>query len=222
MKIRKNNKGYSMVELIVVIGITAILAGVLSASVIIYAERAKMTKALTDARAIYAAAQYAVINALTEEPDAFHYALKFEENINGTPVRMGRFSNQSLYKYLQESAGSGSLSSALSKKADYYIAAQLANSIPGADSVTEDNTLQNKSPIGDSNSTKYISEHPETYGKVVFALAYNSNCEIIYFQCVYNGYFMTLDGKTMVAEKVSDDTSFNDWPRTRAAGTDGW
>ncbi len=222
MKIRKNNKGYSMVELIVVIAIIAILTGTLSVSVLIYLERAKMTKALTDAKAIYSAAQYAVINALMEEPDAFHYALKFEENINGTPVRMGRFSNQSLYKYLQESAGGGSLSSALSKKADYYIAAQLANSIPGADSNMENNTLQNKSPIGDSNSTKYMSEHPETYGKVVFALAYNSNCEIIYFQCVYNGYFMTLNGTEIVAEKVSDDTSFNDWPRTRAAGTDGW
>lgn len=222
MKIRENNKGFSMVELIVVIALMAILTGAMMVSVLSYMEKAKKTKALTDAKAIYSAAQYAVVNALMEESEAFNYAIKFQENIDGNIIRMGRFSNQSLYKYLMESAGSGSLSSALSKKADYYIAEQLAHSVPGADNVTEDNTLKDKSPIGDTHSTKYISEHPEIYGKVVFALAYNSKGEIIYFQCVYNGYFMTFDGKEFVAEKVSDSTKFNDWPRTRADGTDGW
>lgn len=219
---KKNNRGFTMLETIVVIAIMAVLVGVISAYTLIYIEKAKMTKALTDAKAIYSAAQYAVLNASMDEPDAFRYALKFEETVNGQTMRLGRFSNQSLYKYIQESNGGSSLSSALSKNADYYIAGQLANSIPGADGTIEGNTLQNKSPIGDTNSTKYMSEHPETYGDVVFAMAYNSNCEIIYFQCVYNGYFMTLEGRELVAEKVSDDTKFNDWPRTRADGTDGW
>lgn len=222
MKIRENNKGFSMVELIVVIAITAIITSVLMVSFLAYLEKAKQTKALTDARAIYAAAQCAVVNASVNEAEAFKYALKFEEIINGSAVRLGRFSNQSLYKYLMENAGSPSLSSAKSKNADYYIAAELAYSVPGADSIMEDNMLKDKSPIGDSHSTKYISEHPEVYGEVVFALAYDSKCEIVYFQCVYNGYFITLNGKELEVEKVSDDTSFNDWPRTRAAGTDGW
>lgn len=222
MKIIRNNKGFSMVELIVVIAIMAVLTGGLSISVLHYLERAKMTKALTDARAIYSLAQIAVINASTDEAEAFHYALKFEENIDGNIVRLGRFSSQSLYKYLMESAGSASLSSALSKNADYYIAEELALSVPGADNITEENSLKDKSPIGDTHSTKYMSEHPEIYGKVVFALAYDGKGEIIYFQCIYNGYFMTLDGKELVAEKVSDETFFNDWPRTRAEGTDGW
>lgn len=222
MKMVRDNKGFSMVELVVVIAIMAILTGVLSASVIAYVEKAKETKALTDAKAIYSAAQYAVVNALMDEAESFNYALKFEETIDGEKVRMGRFSNQSLYKYLMESGGSESLSGALSKKADYYIAEQLAHSVPGAEDNATENALKNQSPIGDTNSTKYISEHPEKYGKVVFALTYNSKGEIIYFQCVYDGYFMTLDGRQLVAEKVSDETKFNNWPRTRAAGTDGW
>ncbi len=222
MKIRENNKGFSTVELVVTIAVLAIITGVLSVSVIKYVEQAKRTKALTDARAIYSAAQYAVINAATEEKESFNFALKFEEVIDGNTVTLGRFSNQSLYKFLKESSGSESLSSAKSKKADYYIAKELAYSIPGADGEIADSTLKNKSPIGDSHSTKYISEHPEIYGSVVFAMAYNNRCEIVYFQCVYEGYFITLEGKELTAEKVSDDTRFNDWPRTRAEGTDGW
>ncbi|MCM1468577.1 MAG: type II secretion system GspH family protein [Alistipes sp.] len=222
MKIKDDNRGFSMVELIVSIAIMAIIVSVASVSVLRYLDRAREVKALTEARAIYATAQYAVINASVEEKDAFQYAVKFEETVNGVTMRLGRFSNQSLYKYLIESNGGSSQSNAKSKKADYYIASQLANSIPGADGTIEEDTLKDKSPIGDTHSTKYISENPQTYGNVVFAMAYNSKCEIVYFQCVYDGYFITSEGGVLKAEKVSDSTKFNDWPRTRAAGADGW
>lgn len=222
MKIKDDNHGFSMVELIVSIAIMAIIVSVASVSVLRYLDRAREVKALTEARAIYATAQYAVINASVEEKDAFQYAVKFEETVNGVTMRLGRFSNQSLYKYLIESNGGSSQSEAKSKKADYYIASQLANSIPGADGTIEEDTLKDKSPIGDTHSTKYISENPQTYGNVVFAMAYNSKCEIVYFQCVYDGYFITSEGGVLKAEKVSDSTKFNDWPRTRAAGADGW
>lgn len=223
MKIKEDNRGFSLVELIVSIAIMAILVAAVAVSVLRYLDRAREVKALTEARALYATAQYAIVNASIDELQAFQYAVKFEEVVNGETMRLGRFSNQSLYKYLQESAGgSPSLSAAKSKAADYYIAAQLANSIPGADGSIAEDSLKDKSPVGDSHSTKYISEHPETYGNVVFAIAYNNKCEIVYFQCVYNGYFITSDGGVLKAEKVSDSTKFNDWPRTRAAGTDGW
>lgn len=208
----KNNKGYSMVELVVVIAIMAILTGVITVSVIGYVEKAKMTKALTDAKAIYSAAQYAVINAAMDEPEAFHYAVKFEYN----GVRMGRFSSQSLFKYLNEADPEHpTLSAAKSTAADYYIAAQLANSIPNADSNASDGTLKNQSPITANKSSKYMSEHPETYGDVIFAMAYDSNCKIIYFQCIYDGYFISLEGSELKAQKVSDDLKINNWPTQR-------
>lgn len=222
MKIKNNNRGFSLVELIVSIAIMAIMVGVISVSVLGQFEKAKMTKALTEAKTMYDVAQISVISASTDEVEAFQYALKFEQVVNGETMRLGRFSNQSLYKYLQESGGSESLSSAKSKAADYYIAEQLAASVPGADGTIEMDEMKDKSPIGDSHSTKYISEHPEIYGDVVFAMAYNGRCEIIYFQCVYNGYFITSENGVLKAEKVSDSTKFNDWPKTRASGTDGW
>ncbi len=222
MKIKKDNRGFSLVELIVSIAIMAVMVGVISVSVLGYVEKAKMTKALTEAKTMYTVAQISVISAAANEVEAFNYALKFEQVVNGETMRLGRFSNQSLYKFLKESGGAPSQSSALSKKADYYIAEQLAYSVPGADGEIENDMLKDKTPIGDSHSTKYISEHPEIYGDVVFAMAYNGRCEIIYFQCVYNGYFITSEGGVLKAEKVSDSTKFNDWPKTRASGTDGW
>ena len=221
---KKNpNAGFSLVELIIVIAIMAVLGSIVAVVYLQYVEEARKTRALATARALYKASQLAIIDASAQEEQAFRYALKFEETIDGETVRMGRFSNQSLYKFLQESNGAPSQSSALSKAADYHIAQLIAGSIPGADSEITSDLLKDKSPIGDGNSTKYIASHPDEYGKVVFAMAYNEYGEIIYFQCVYDNYFMTWSSSTdYTAERVSDNTKFNDWPRTRAPGANGW
>lgn len=216
------NAGFTLVELIITITIMAVLTGIAAISYFGYLENARKTKAMANAKALYTAAQVAIIDASAFETKSFQYALKFEETIDGETVRLGRFSNQSLYKYLQESNGAGSLSSALSKSTDYRIAALLAGSVPGADSEIASDSLRDKSPIGDSHSTKYMSDHPEEYGEVVFAMAYDASGQIIYFQCVYEDYFMTWQNGSAKAERVSDSTYFNDWPRTRASGTDGW
>lgn len=216
------NAGFTLVELIITIAIMAVLTGIVTLSYFSYLENAKKNRALVNAKTIYTAAQIAIIDTSAFENEAFQYALKFEETIDGETVRLGRFSNQSLYKYLQESKGSGSLSNALSKNADYRIASLLAGSVPGADSDISSDALKDKSPIGDSSSTKYISDHPEEYGEVVFAMAYDAYGQIVYFQCVYDKYFMTWDENGITAERVSNNTKFNDWPRTRASGTDGW
>ena len=222
MEKKSKNSGFSTVELIVSIAIIAVIVGWMVPSLIGQIEKAKEVKALTEARAIYVTAQYAIISAQTETSDSFQYAIKFLQNVNGNEMELGRFSNQSLYKYLKETSGSGSLSSAKSKQTDYYIASQLAGSIPGADEEITESTLKDKSPFGDTHSTLYISQHPEIYGKVVFALTYDSSGKIVTFQCVYSGYFMQLEGSTMVAEKVSDSTKFNDWPKIRKPGADDW
>lgn len=222
-KKKNSNAGFSLVELIIVIAIMAVLGSLLSVVYLHFIEEARKTRALACARALYKASQLAIIDASIYEEDAFRYALKFEETIDGEQVRMGRFSNQSLYKFLQESNGAPSQSGALSKAADYHIAQQIAGSIPGADSEITSDLLKDKSPIGDSHSTQYIAAHPNEYGEVVFAMAYNEYGEIIYFQCVYDNYFMTWSSSTdYTAERVSESTKFNNWPRTRAAGAEKW
>lgn len=216
------NAGFSLVELIIVIAIMAVLTGIVAVCYLKYTEKAKETKALTNAKAIYDAAQVAIIDASAFGDGSFKYALKFEETIDGEVVRLGRFSNQSLYKYLQERNGAPSMSSARSKKTDYHIAEMLVSGIPGADSEFSSDALRNQSPIGDSNSTKYIADHPEIYGEVVFAMAYNQYGDIVYFQCVYDDYFITSGDGGLTVEEVSDSTRFNNWPRTRAAEASDW
>ena len=58
-KIMKNNKGFSLVELIIVIAIMAILAGIIAPQLIKYLEKAKITDDLRTMDAIYQALIYA-------------------------------------------------------------------------------------------------------------------------------------------------------------------
>lgn len=217
-----NNKGFSLVELVVVIAIMVALGVTVALSLTGHVEKAKEAQAQYTARSLFDVAQVAVVNASQNTGSAFRYAIKFEQNIEGTPVRMGRFSNQSLYKYLVEKDGGSSQSSAKSKKADYYIAEQLAQALPTSAGKIEGDSLKNQSPIGDGHSVKYMSEHPETYGNIVFAMAYDGSGDIIYFQCVCDGYFYEYDGAVFKGKKVDDSTKFNNWPQTRADGTTGW
>lgn len=219
-----NDGGFSTVELIMTVAIMATLIGVMTAIVTGQLEKAKETAAMVNAEALFKTAQVAVINASVDTKDSFYYAVKYEETINGQTMRVGRFSNQSLYKYLQESKGGGSLSEAKSKETDYYIAEIMSGAVTGADGDIADATLKNKSPIGDTHSVKYMAEHPETYGNVVFALAYTANAEIVYFQCIYNGYYFYSDGRSFQGKKVSDSIKFNDWPshRFQQAADESW
>lgn len=221
--IKKNNVGFTTVELVITIAVMSVITAFIVAHVFNNIESSKEVRALVNAEAIFDTAQYAIVSSMADTKESFFYALKYEETVDGNKMRLGRFSNQSLYKYLQESNGSESLSSAKSKPTDYYIAKCLANSIPGADSEITDTTLKNKSPIGDSHTVKYMSEHPETYGKVIFALSYNSVGQIISFQCVYDGYYIYNEGRTLAVRKV-DDSKFNDWPshRFQQSSEEGW
>lgn len=221
-QVRENNKGFSLVELVVVIAIMVTLSVGVALAVTGHVEKAKEAQAQMAAKTLFDAAQVAIMQASQNTGATFRYAVKFEQNIDGTPVRMGRFSSQSLYKYIKESGGSTSLSGAKSKPTDYYIAAQLVNALPSSGGDIAGTELKDKSPIGASESVKYMSDHPEIYGNVVFGMAYDGSGDIIYFQCVYDGYFYEFDGTNFSGKKVDDATKFNDWPKTRASGTDGW
>lgn len=221
---KQNNEGFSLIELVTVICIMVALVVTLALVVTKYISKAGEAKSGYNARVFFDAAQVAVISASVNTDTSFKYAIKYEENIDGEPVRMGRFSSQSLYKYLQEGSGAGSLSGAKSKATDYYIAEQLVASLPNVGGEIEGDLLKNKSPITDGHSVKYMSEHPEIYGRVIFAMAYSGSGEIIYFQCVYDDYFYEFDGEEFSGKKVDDATYFNNWPNTRftESATDKW
>lgn len=243
---RKKNKGFSLVELVIVIAIIAILTAILTPAIIGKVEEANKSKALQEAMAIYDTAKNVLMNAKADESSSFSYAIKFASDTNGDGdvttaddenQRCGRFTNQSLAKYInavkaattasnpnptRDQIKANFSSSALSKDTDFYIAENLASSVPGAMDST--GALGTNSPIDKQKSTKYMSEHPEEWGKVVFAMAYRETGQIIYFNCVYEGYFIQVNEAGDVTVEPVSEKKFNAWPMSgdRLPYASGW
>ena len=71
MKIRNNRKGFTLVELIVVLVIIAILAAITVPTMSTYIDKANEKKIVTDARSLYLAAQTILTEAYAVAPEDF-------------------------------------------------------------------------------------------------------------------------------------------------------
>ncbi len=82
MKKIKNNSGFSLVELIIVIAIMAVLVGLLAPQYIKYVERSKIQKVITNTETVANAITVVLTDAAAFETDAYTTLLKLANDSN--------------------------------------------------------------------------------------------------------------------------------------------
>lgn len=203
---RHDNKGFSLIELIIVIAIMAVLASVITPTLINYIERAKKVKVLNEARMIYDQCTIAV--GEFDQVDFNGKTLILKDGLVKTdPVygKCGRISNLSCYN----EAGAKSLTKV--KHSYSYIDQYMAKSIVDTIPAFSRNDYGSQSPNG--MSMAQINTKPEYQGKFCFICCYNED-GCLYVEVYHKGYFVHFDGNQKVDDVVNagkhPEVSFSD------------
>ena len=97
MSASRKNRGFTLVELIVVLVILAILAAILVPALLGYIDKAKKEKILLEAKDVWTASQAALAECYGLYPDSFEASCKFTSTIDGKTIKkLGRISNGAL------------------------------------------------------------------------------------------------------------------------------
>ncbi len=91
MSASRKNRGFTLVELIVVLVILAILAAILVPALLGYIDKAKKEKILLEAKDVWTASQAALAECYGLYPDSFEASCKFTSTIDGKTIKkLGR------------------------------------------------------------------------------------------------------------------------------------
>ncbi len=194
-KVVVGNRGFSLVELIIVIAIMAILAGAITPAVIHYIRKARASRATEELRTIVTAVETGLVSSYADE-----YEIE-ADNIyvdgSGTSHTCGIMTNWMLSR--AQNKNTSDITDA--NKLEYYFAQQALvelNAEDGSDFPFFRFTGNEDDPLGydcDVFSGKYgcpgVIVAYSDKGKVLFAQYYNYGCLIEY--TIGNGYYLVED-----------------------------
>lgn len=201
-KKKANNKGFTLVELIVVIVILAILAAILVPALLGYIDRAKNQKYIIQARELMNATQACIVEEYAKNKTGFENSVRrgpiTGNNKNDKSTHYGYFSSNWAGAVLKgekientdtTDAKGGVFKKAVCEKLAVYLEAKNYKNI------------SLNAPYCNGNNITVDSYK----GQCAFFIAYDGRGRIFYMQYTNEGKLVTFDGK---AFKVEDGGSF--------------
>lgn len=189
---KKNNKGFTLVELIVVLVILAILAAILVPALLGYVDRAKDQQYITEARDLMMATQAGIAEAYAVRPNSFSYAVRESKCKSIVPNDYGYFSNH--YLCLAKKGTLEMLADAPAKTSDKGDAAKRVIAYKVTDYADSFNyNFREKNVENGEAASSFTKE-------AGFFIMFNKRGKIVYMQYARDGKLVTFDGKSFYVD----------------------
>ena len=210
IKLLKNEKGFTLVELIVVLSILAVLAALLIPSLTGYIDKAKQQSIISEAQGVWTAAQASASECYglyanaenTKEP------MKFKVTIDGkTYEKTGRISNSALCDE-QNRWNEGGRSLSCSQKIARDILVYLESQDKNHSQYNFGNTSEPSSGATLKENMKKLFPKSEPRNAVFIQLFYDQNFKIIGVNFGKDGYLVTMTEDNVKCEKNGKIFSF--------------
>lgn len=196
--IKRNNKGFTLVELVVVLVILAILAALIIPALLGYIDRAKNQKYIVEAKEIMKATQAGIVEAYAKDKDNFKKSVRHGplSKSSREEDNYGYFSNNwagltmagkaiDYNKKPAEDTAGGLTKKVICEKLVAYLEAK-------------NYKVSTVRPDAGDKASKYK-------GQCAFYVAYDIHGQIVYMQYANENRLVTFDGK---AFKVENDGAF--------------
>ena len=185
-----NNRGFTLVELIVLLVILAVLAAFIIPSLVGYIEKSKKQAVISEAKEVWTASQAALSECYALYPDSFSESCKFTSTIDGkTMKQLGRISNGALgalQKNPKDSTEAGTSSRRVAWQVLLYLDSAYKNANPRY------TFGSGKIPDGNTTPSNYLGSKPSGSKDVIIQIFHTIDGRVVALNFAKNGYMVTM------------------------------
>lgn len=202
MNIRKNNQGFSLVELIVTISIMVVLVGIITPSMVRYIQKAKQVRVEKEASEFISAARVTYVEMVANGTEPLGDSVKNKTSTSSPYYKEGRkygnLTNWTVHNGTVAGASNGPFADSFFKTLGIAYGSNWKN---GSSSITISSSQPKLNPAG--SMTK----------ECIFQLFYDSNGDMV-LEYSREGYFVRMENSTVVTSyKISNanEKLFTSW-----------